>query len=518
MTCLLEMKGITKRFPGVVANDSVDFNLKKGEIHALLGENGAGKSTLMNILYGMYRPDEGHILLDGVPVQITRPGDVIKLGIGMVHQHFMLIPVMTVTENIILGAEATFPGGFLDLKGSAEKIRALAKKHGFKIDPNARISDLPVGIRQRVEILKSLYRQASILILDEPTAVLTPDEAKRLFNTLTSLTRKGMSIIFITHKLKEVMQFADRITVMRRGKVVSTTTPDQTSQKEIASLMVGKKINLKVSKSSANPGKTVLRIKDLFVEKDTGIPSVNGVCLDIRAGEIFGLAGVHGNGQGDLIQCLTGLKKCSKGSILVNEKEITNKPSRFIFNQGVSHIPEDRHAYGMVEGFPIEDNCILNAYHMEPYSKGIRINRQAITQHARDCAEKFDIRTAGVKTKAGSLSGGNQQKMVVAREFTRPLALLIAAHPTRGVDVGSATFIHEKIIHLRDKGCAVFVISAELDEIFAISDRIGVMYKGQIISTMAADETDLNEVGLLMAGISKKDAAEFKGKMPLEKA
>ncbi len=502
MPPVIEMRGVTKRFPNVVANDQVDFTLEKGQIHALLGENGAGKSTLMNILYGLYRPDEGEIRLNGKPVRIENPGDAINHGIGMVHQHFMLIPVMTVAENMIVGNESTRFGILLDMATARKKITELSERYGLKVSPDSLIQDLPVGIRQRVEILKALYRKANVLILDEPTAVLTPEETDSLFVTLKKLTESGKSIIFITHKLKEVMRFTDQITVMRRGKIVAVSSPQNTTQQGLATEMVGREISLTVAKTAAGPGESVLSVHNLSAVDRQGAVTVDDVSINVQAGEILGLAGVQGNGQGEFIECLTGLSRSTRGSVTINGIDITNQSPRKIFKSGIAHIPEDRHTYGMVDSFSVADNLVLNSIRERTFSRWMMIDRRSVRENAENRIREFDIRPPNPEINAGSLSGGNQQKMVVAREFSRPIRLLIAAHPTRGLDVGSAGFIHEQIVKLRDQGCAVLVISAELDEIFALSDRIAVMFKGKIIASADAAKTDLKSVGLWMAGIA----------------
>lgn len=505
MTLALEMRGITKRFPGVVANDKVDFQLERGEIHALLGENGAGKTTLMNILYGLYSQDEGEILLNGVQTKIDNPRDAIAQGIGMVHQHFMLAPVMTVTENIIIGNEVTRRGSFLDLKRAAKQIRELSEKYELEIDPHARVEDLPVGVRQRVEIIKALYRQADILILDEPTAVLTPQEADSLFRTMRALTNQGKSIVFITHKLKEVLQVADRITVLRNGSLVGTTRPGETTEHHLAAMMVGREVILTVDKAAPTVGETVMTVSDLVAMDDRDSVALNGLSLDVRAGEILGLAGVQGNGQTELVEVLTGLRHSVSGSVTMAGLDVTNASPRTITSQGVAHIPEDRHEHGMVTSYPIADNLILNTYRQQPFTRGVVMQEQQIVENAHELVKQFDIRTPGIFVKAGSLSGGNQQKMVVARELSRPIKLLIAAQPTRGLDVGSIEFIHGQIVRMRDQGCAVLLVSAELDEIMSLSDRIAVMYQGEIIDVLDAKEASRERLGLLMAGLAVQD-------------
>ncbi|MFC1858818.1 ABC transporter ATP-binding protein [Thermodesulfobacteriota bacterium] len=504
MAPILEMKGITKRFPGVIANDRVDFQLAQGEVHALLGENGAGKSTLMNVLYGLYRPDEGQLYLKDRPVQITKPSDAIRFGIGMVHQDFMLVPVMTVAENLIIGKEITRWGPFLALKEAARKIRVLSDQYGLDVDPEAIAGHLPVGIRQRLEILKILYRDADILILDEPTAVLAPEECDSLFRSLSSLTGQGKSVIFITHKLKEVMRIADRITIMRNGKVVRVSTPAETSESRLASLMVGREVALAIDKTPARPGEVVLQVQNLMVEDDQGKAAVREVSFCIRSGEILGLAGVHGNGQAELIMGLTGTQKCASGKIVVDGNDLTNQSPRKIFECGVAHIPEDRLEVGMVENFTVADNLILNTYHQEPFSRKFILRKSARENNAYRLRDLFDIRPPDIFTRAGHLSGGNQQKMVTARELSHRIKLLVAAHPTRGLDIGSTDFIHNQILSKRDQGCAIFLVSADLDEIFTLADRIAVIYKGKIVDIVDSAKARRETIGFWMAGGEKR--------------
>jgi len=507
MSLALEMKGITKRFPGVLANDHVDFRLEKGEVHALLGENGAGKTTLMNILYGLYRPDEGQIFLNGNEVHLESPRDAIAYGIGMVHQHFMLVPVMSVAENIILGNEVTRGGPFLDLRRASQQIRNLSRQYQLEVNPDALVQDLPVGVRQRVEILKALYRQARILILDEPTAVLTPEESESLFRTIASLAQQGKSIVFITHKLREVFRVADRITVLRDGRVVGTTTPAETTESQLASMMVGREVTFTVEKKPMAPGETVLSVRDLYAVDDRGVVAVEGVSFEIRAGEILGIAGVQGNGQTELVEVLTGLRKPTAGAVEIHGTEVLRavhigrSGPRTITERGVAHIPEDRYKYGIVESYPIADNLILNTYYRKPFARGLVMQERAIVENAVRLMKAFDIRAPSVFTRAGDLSGGNQQKMVIAREFSRPIRLLIAAQPTRGLDVGSIEFIHNQILHKRSQGCAVLLVSTELDEVLSLSDRIAVIYKGRILATVEAKEVSRETLGLWMAGI-----------------
>ena len=495
----LEVRNITKRFPGVLANDHISFTLMRGEIHALLGENGAGKSTLMNIIYGLYEQDEGEILVHGKSTEINNPNDAIALGIGMVHQHFMLVPTLTVTENIILGNEVT-SGLTLDRRGAAKRIRELSEQYGLAIDTDAYVRDISVGHQQRVEIVKALYRGADILILDEPTAVLTPQEADDLFAVIRTLVEQGKSIIFITHKLREVLAIANRISVLRHGKLVGSTTPEEATESSIASMMVGRDVVLVVEKEPAKPGKAILELNNLFVREDRDLMAVNGVSLEVRAGEILGIAGVQGNGQTELVEAIVGLRRVEEGSVRIAGQNATNASPRKITEIGVGHIPEDRQADGLVTSYTIADNLVLNTYYQSPFARGLLRNEAAIQEQAEQLVKKFDVRTPSIVTSAGSLSGGNQQKVIVAREFTRPVKLIIAAQPTRGVDVGSIEFIHSQLVELRDQGAAVLLVSAELDEILALSDRIAVMYHGKIVATSQRDEITRNELGLLMAG------------------
>jgi len=503
-TPLLEARNITKSFPGVVANEDVHLTLHKGEILALLGENGAGKSTLMNIIFGLYRPTRGEILVNGVPVVMKNPRAALKLGIGMVHQHFQLVPVMSVTDNVMLGDEHV-THGLLDREAVAVRIRALSQKYGLDVDPDAMIEDLPLGVRQRVEILKALYRNAQILILDEPTAVLTPQEIEGLFDVMETLRRQGKSIIFITHKLKEVLRIADRIMVLRGGRMVGHADPKTVTQQQLASLMVGREVMLTVDKGSAVPGELVLEIDGLRVKSDLGIPALRGVSLQVRAGEIVGVAGVQGNGQTELVEAITGLRRIEGGQLRISGTDMTNASPRRITHEGrSSHVPEDRHAHGMVDSYSIAANLVLNQYYLAPFARGITVQEESIAEHARVLVEQFDVRTPDIATHAGSLSGGNQQKMVVAREFSRPINLLIAAQPTRGIDVGSIEFIHQQIVAKRDEGVAVLLVSAELDEIMALADRIAVIYKGEMIAVVNRADATREGLGLLMAGIKQE--------------
>lgn len=495
----LRAHSITKRYPGVIANDRVTFELKKGEIHALLGENGAGKSTLMNVIYGLTRPDEGEILVDGRPVQIENPNDAIAHGIGMVHQHFMLVPVFTVAENIILGAEIT-KGPSLDMRTARQQIRKLSQDFGLEVDPNAIIEDMPVGLQQRVEIVKALYRQARILVLDEPTAVLTPQEAEDLFRVMRQLTERGVSIIFITHKLKEVLSVADSITVMRRGKVVGKTVPSATDEKGLAEMMVGRDVLLKVDKRDARPGKAILETHNLTIHDERNVAVVRNVSFEVRAGEVLGIAGVQGNGQTELAEALTGLRKVNGGTVRLAGEPMPFGNPRFLIEHGLAHIPEDRQKHGLVLPYSIVDNLVLCSYYKPPFSNGIQLKEQPALDNAEQLIEEFDVRTPGSLVPTSTLSGGNQQKVIVARELSRAIRFIVANQPTRGLDVGSIEFIHRRIIEQRDEGVAVLLISAELDEILALADRIAVMFDGEIVATMPASEATREKLGLLMAG------------------
>jgi simple sugar transport system ATP-binding protein len=504
MPSILELRGVTKAFPGVLANDHIDLTLNKGEILALLGENGAGKTTLMNILYGLYTPDEGEIFIRGEKVDIHDPNDAIRQGIGMVHQHFMLVPVFTVTENVMLGVESVKAGQFLDRKAAAARIREISSRFGLEVDPNALVENLPVGVQQRVEIIKLLYREADILILDEPTAVLTPQEVEELFQVIHSLIDQGKSIIFITHKLKEVLSIATRITVLRVGKVVGSTTSQEATEAELAKMMVGREVILEVNKEPAQPGDVVLDIQDVRILGDRETVAVNDVSLQVRAGEVLGIAGVQGNGQTELVEALTGLRKIESGSVTISGQDTTHATPREITEVGTAHVPEDRQRDGLILSFPVEDNMVMNTYCVPPFAKGIVLQRESIEQAARERVDLFDVRTPSISVPASNLSGGNQQKVIVAREFSRPIKLLIASQPTRGLDVGSIEYIHSRIIEKRDDGCAVLLVSPELDEVISLSDRIAVMYEGKIVATLPAKEATKEKLGLLMAGAQEE--------------
>ena len=501
MTTVLELRGITKRFPGVLANDHIDLTLEQGEIHALLGENGAGKTTLMNILYGLYQPDEGEIIVKGKPVVVHSSRDSIAAGVGMVHQHFMLVPVFTVTENVMLGDEAVRYGEVLDRRGASAKIRQISEQYSLEVDPNAYIRDLPVGVQQRVEIIKLLYREAEILILDEPTAVLTPQEIEGLFRIMRSLVERGKSIIFITHKLKEVTEIADRITVIRRGKVIGSTTPDQANELKLAEMMVGRAVRLEVEKEDAKPGDQVLQVDHLTVLDDLYNIAVDDVSFAVCSGEILGVAGVQGNGQTELVEALTGLRTTQSGKISLLGHEITNTSPRHITELGSAHVPEDRQQDGLLLAFSVSDNLVMNTYYQPPFSKGPVLQQKVILENANKLIKEFDIRTPNASVEVGALSGGNQQKVIVAREFSRPIKSLIASQPTRGLDVGSIEYIHQRIIEKRDEGCAVLLVSTELDEVMGLADRIAVMYRGKVIAILPSIGATKEGVGLLMAGI-----------------
>jgi ABC-type uncharacterized transport system ATPase subunit len=516
MPPVLELRGITKAFPGVLANSDVNLSLQEGEIHALLGENGAGKTTLMNILYGLYKPDKGEILVRGEKVDFQGPNDAIAHGIGMVHQHFMLVPVMTVTENVMLGVEPTRNGIILDRAKVAKRIREISEQYGLEVDPNAYIKDLPVGIQQRVEIIKVLYREADVLIMDEPTAVLTPQEVEGLFKILRLLISKGKSIIFITHKLKEVMAVANRITVLRGGCTVGSVTPKEVNPEKLATMMVGREVNLVVLKKAAEPKDAMLVVKDLHVNNELHHPTVRGISFEVRAGEVLGIAGVQGNGQTDLVYALTGLLPFQSGEIYINDQILKHSTPRNILERGVAHIPEDRQRHGLVLSFPIYDNMMLCTYYQSPFAKGIVLQEKIIYSNAETLVEQFDVRTPSIFVNASTLSGGNQQKVIVAREFSRPIKLLIASQPTRGLDVGSIEYIHNRIIAKRDEGTAVLLVSSELDEIMVLSDRIAVMYRGEIVDIVSAAGVSKEYLGLLMAGIKPEEAVKTSSKSEKE--
>jgi ABC-type uncharacterized transport system ATPase subunit len=495
----LEMRGISKRYPGVVANDGIDLEVRPGEIHALLGENGAGKSTLMNILYGLATPDEGEILLDGSAVRIAGPSDAIARGISMVHQHFMLIPVLTVAENILLGEETMANPIFLDRNEAHRRIVELGQRFGFEIDPDTKVEALSVGWQQRVEILKALYRDARILVLDEPTAVLTPQETTEIFAVLRRLAEAGHSIIFISHKLYEVLEIADRITVIRRGKVVGSRIPSETNEEDLAELMVGRNVQLVVDRGESHPGEPTLIVADLHANDDRGHEAVRGVSFEVRKGEILGIAGVAGNGQEQLVEALTGLRAPSGGRVQLAGATVTGHGPRQLQRAGMSFVPGDRQRFGLVLSFSVEDNLVLTQYDEPPYARGFVRNEAAIEAWAKQAIAEYDIRTPSPAVAAGTLSGGNQQKAIVAREFSRAPVALVLDQPTRGLDVGSIEFIHKQVIAKRDAGAAILLVSAELDEILELSDRIAVMYRGEIVAMLDGPTAEREDVGLLMA-------------------
>jgi len=503
MPPVLELRGVTKTFPGVLANDHIDLTLNEGEILALLGENGAGKTTLMNVLYGLYSPDEGEIYIRGEKVSIHSPANAIELGVGMVHQHFMLVPVFTVTENVMLGVESTKAGFFLDRAVVAERIREISERFGLKVDPDAHVEDLSVGAQQRVEIIKVLYREANILIFDEPTAVLTPQEVDDLFQVIHSLVEQGKSLIFITHKLNEVMSISDRIMVLRNGKMVGTTTPEQATEASLASMMVGREVLLEVDKKPAQPGEVILEVQDLCVRDDRHLLAVKGASFQVRAGEVLGVAGVQGNGQTELVEALTGMRKVESGQVTILGHDTTAASPREITEVGSAHVPEDRLRDGLVLTLSVADNLVLNTYYQAPFSKGMALKPEEINKAARERVEQFDVRTPSISVPVSNLSGGNQQKVIVAREFSRPIKLLIASQPTRGLDVGSIEYIHKRIVQKRDEGCAVLLVSPELEEVMSLSDRIAVVFEGKILDIMPAEQATLEKLGLLMAGVQE---------------
>ncbi len=497
----LELRGITKRFPGVVANDDVNLTIRTGEVLALVGENGAGKSTLMNIMYGLYHADEGQIFVDGQPVTFESSGDAIAAGIGMVHQHFMLVPVFTVAENVVLGVEPTTgPFGRLDVAKANSQVEEISAKYGLHLDPAALVEALPVGIQQRVEILKVLFRDAEIVVFDEPTAVLTPQEIEEFFNIVESLKASGRGIVFITHKLTEALRVADRISVLRRGKTVGEADPKEIDEVGLAELMVGRPVQLTVDKAPAHPGDAVLSIDQMHVVDPTGRTLVDHVSFDVHAGEIVGIAGVQGNGQTELVEAVTGLRDVITGSIHLDGHDITHATPREVHSAGVAHIPEDRQRAGLIGDFTVAENMVLTRYHDDEFSTGFKMDWPRARAVATELVEQYDVRTPSIQTPAGTLSGGNQQKVIVARELSRDLRLVVASQPTRGVDVGSIEYIHAQVVKARDEGAAVLVVSTELDEVMALADRIIVMFRGRIVADLPRDEATHNDVGLYMAG------------------
>jgi ABC-type uncharacterized transport system ATPase subunit len=514
----LELVDITKSFGNLVAVDDVSLTVQQGEIHGLLGENGAGKTTLMNVLFGLLRPNHGEIRIGGQPVKITNPGDAVRAGIGMVHQHFMLVPVFTAAENVVLGFEPTRAGIFHDRRRAAADIRRLSADYGLEVNPDAVVEDLPVGVQQRVEILKALERNAHLLILDEPTAVLTPQEIEALFRIMRSLAASGRTILFITHKLKEVLEIADQVTVMRRGKVVGTTTPASSSEQELASMMVGRSVVLRVPKDEAHPGEVVLKLSDLSVRDDRDLLAVDGVDLEVRAGEIVALAGVQGNGQTELVEAITGLRPRTSGTIVVAGKDLTHATPRERLHAGVAHVPEDRQKDALVLPMELADNLVLDIYGDPPYAGWASRRLAAVRDNATRRVEEFDIRAGSIDDPVSSLSGGNQQKVVLARELGRPIKVLVAAQPTRGLDVGSIEYVHKRIVAERDQGTAVLIVSSELDEVLALGDRIAVMYRGRIMGVVDPS-AGRERIGLMMAGISQDGAlATDKAALPTDAA
>lgn len=507
MEKVIEMKGITKVFPGTIANDSVDFELLKGETHVLLGENGAGKTTLMNILYGLYKQEKGEIYVSGNLVNINTPNDAIKLGIGMVHQHFMLVHNFTVTQNIILGVEPK-KGFKIDMVKAVNDVKEISEKYGFAIDPSEVIEDISVGQQQKVEILKALYRGAEILILDEPTAVLTPQEIEELGIIINNLEKEGKSVILITHKLKEVMSMSDRVTIIRRGKVTGTVNTKETSIDKLAELMVGRKVNLTIDKKTAVIKGEILKIENLCALDQRKLPAVNNLNLTVYAGEILGVAGIDGNGQTEFLEVLTGLRKPKSGVITINGKNIYGMSPRGVMLSGVGHIPQDRHKRGLILDYSLFENSILGIHRNAPFSKGIVMNYSEVRKHCDDLIQEFDIRTPNADVNASSLSGGNQQKLIAAREISKDPELLIAAQPTRGLDVGAIEYIHKRLVQERDKGKAVLLVSLELDEVMALSDRIAVMYDGKIVDILNRIDATEQKLGILMAGGTLSETQE----------
>ena len=503
----VELRGITKRFPGVVACKGVDLAVESGEVHALLGENGAGKSTLMNILFGLYRADEGEMYLDGEQFDCRSPAQAIAAGIGMVHQHFMLVPVFTVAENVMLGVEPTGPLGRLDRAEGRRRVEELSDRYGLAVDPDAVIEDLPVGVQQREEILKALYRDARCLILDEPTAGLTPHEIDELMAIVRQLADGGRSVIFISHKLREVLGIADRITVLRGGEVVGRTTPAETDEQALAAMMVGRDVQLVVDKSPARPGEAVLEVEDLAVSDDRGHRVVDGVSLTVRAGEILAVAGVQGNGQSELVEAVCGLRPVDTGSVRLDGRDVTGHTPRAMFRAGLAHVPEDRQRDGLIGALPVADNLVLNQLDRRPFSRWSLVNRREVRRHAARLVEEFDVRTPSIDTPVGNLSGGNQQKVIIAREFFHADRLLVLSQPTRGLDVGSIQYIHRQVVAKRDEGVAVLLNSSELDEVLALADRIAVIYRGRIVGVLDREEANRERLGLLMAGAVDEAAA-----------
>lgn len=506
----LQLRGITKRFGELVANDSIDLLVEPGRIHALLGENGAGKSTLMNVLYGLYTPDAGQIVVDDEPVRFAGPGEAMAAGIGMVHQHFMLVPVFTVAENVVLGHEPTGPLGIINLAQARELVRSISERFGFDVDPDAKVEDLPVGVQQRVEIIKALSRQAEVLILDEPTAVLTPQETDELMSIMRSLADAGTAIVFITHKLREVQAAADEITVIRLGKVVATAEPSA-SQSELASLMVGREVDLGVQKDPARTNERALQISGLTVRNSAGTTVVDDVSLTVHGGEVLAIAGVQGNGQSELAETILGLREAMRGSVRLDERELLGLSVRGVLDAGVGFVPEDRSKDGLINTFTVMENFILDQHDRAPYARGLALQLTTAREKASEYVTSFDVRTESLDTLAGTLSGGNQQKVVLARELSRPLKLLIASQPTRGLDVGSIEFVHQRLIEERDDGTPVMIVSTELDEVMGLADRIAVMYRGAVVGVVDAATTDRETLGMMMAGVNSDETAPAEG-------
>ena len=505
MEYVIEMLNITKEFPGIKANDNITLQVEPGEIHALLGENGAGKSTLMSVLFGMYKPDGGCIKVRGKEVKITNPNIATELGIGMVHQHFKLVHNFTVTENIILGSEPKLRGGCIDIKKAAKRVAELSKHYNLHVDPYAKIEDISVGMQQRVEILKMLYRNADILIFDEPTAVLTPQEIDHLMKIMKQLTAEGKSIIVITHKLKEIKTIAKHCTIIRKGKGIGTVVVDEVTEQDLADLMVGRKVTFKLDKKEAKMGAPVLEVNDLCVKNARGVDALKQLSLTVYEGEILGVAGIEGNGQTELIEAITGLRPADRGTVKLGGEDISRLSVRKRTEAGIGHIPEDRHKHGLVLEYSLEDNFILQTYYQQPFSKGGILNRQAIREQSEMLIQRFDVRSGqGSQTITRSMSGGNQQKAIIGREVVRSPKLLIAAQPTRGLDVGAIEYVHRELIEERDKGRGVLLISLELDEILNVSDQIAVIYEGEIVGILDAAKTNEQEIGLLMAGAGRE--------------
>ncbi|EJN61492.1 ABC transporter ATP-binding protein [Halogranum rubrum] len=507
MSTAVHLDGITKRFPGVVANDDVDLSVERGTVHALLGENGAGKTTLMNILYGLYQPTEGTIHIDGTARDFHSPRDAIDAGVGMIHQHFMLVDPMTITENIVLGNEPRkWLGLAVDSAQARTEVRELSNRYGFDVDPDAKIEDVSVGVQQRVEILKALYRGADVLILDEPTAVLTPQEVEELFDVFDELTEQGKTIIFISHKLGEVMEAADQVTVLRDGKNVGTVDTADTTREQLAELMVGREVLMEPESDYQEPGDTVLGVQALRAEDSRGVEAVTDANFAVREGEIFGIAGIDGNGQSELIECITGLKTPTTGHISYKGRDITNAPRKQRIDDGMAYIPEDRHERGLVMEFDLTQNGILGSQHSEPFAKGGRIDWNRVETHAQDIITEYDVRPPNKDADAESFSGGNQQKFIVGREFQRNPDLVVATHPTRGVDIGATNFIHDRLLDLRASGKAVVLVSSNLTEVQGLSDRLAVMHDGEIMDVVNPSTVTEEQIGLLMAGEHIDDA------------